>query len=156
MKKYYNYKTKIGYLHIMEEDGKIVKINFGYKEEKQVINEKSITISETIKQLEEYFHRQRKYFDIPIKLYGTGFQLKVWEEIRKIPYGATISYKELARKTGDEKAARAVGYANNKNPIPIIVPCHRVIGKNGDLRGYSGGRETKQNLLELEGFYGII
>jgi methylated-DNA-[protein]-cysteine S-methyltransferase len=156
MKKYYNYKTKIGYLHIMEEDGKIVKIDFGYKEEKQFINEKSITISETIKQLEEYFHRQRKYFDIPIKLYGTGFQLKVWEEIRKIPYGATISYKELARKTGDEKAARAVGYANNKNPIPIIVPCHRVIGKNGDLGGYSGGRETKQNLLELEGFYGII
>ncbi|MDP3832259.1 MAG: methylated-DNA--[protein]-cysteine S-methyltransferase [Ignavibacteriaceae bacterium] len=102
-------------------------------------------------QLKEYFAGQRKKFSVKVDLSGTQFQLRVWKELTKIPYGKTISYKQLAIKTGDAKAVRAVGGANGSNPIPIIIPCHRVINANGELGGYSGGLDIKSTLLTLEG-----
>jgi len=107
---------------------------------------------ETKKQLDEYFNNVRENFDLPIKLEGTRFQQKVWCELSKIPYGTTCSYGDIARAIENEKAVRAVGQANRRNPIPIIVPCHRVIGKNRSLTGYSGTRtDLKEKLLQLEG-----
>jgi len=102
-------------------------------------------------QLEEYFAGTRQTFDLPLAPTGTPFQLQVWELLRRIPYGATTSYGALARQLGDPTASRAVGAANGQNPIPIIVPCHRVIGANGDLTGFGGGIERKRWLLQHEG-----
>lgn len=103
------------------------------------------------KQISEYFKGKRKRFDLKIKFTnGTLFQKKVWTVLNKIPYGKTWSYQDIASKIGDKKAVRAVGSANGKNPFPIIIPCHRVIGKNGTLTGYSGGLKNKKLLLNLE------
>jgi len=102
-------------------------------------------------QLKEYFEGTRKVFDVPLDLEGTDFQKKIWNELRNIPYGKTISYKSLSEKLGDVKAIRAVGKANGQNPIAIIIPCHRVIGANGSLVGYAGGLAIKEKLLHLEG-----
>ena len=102
-------------------------------------------------QLKEYFAGTRKEFDIPLDIEGTDFQKKVWNELQKIPYGKTISYKSLSEKLGDVKAIRAVGKANGQNPIAIIIPCHRVIGANGTLVGYAGRLAIKEKLLHLEG-----
>ena len=101
-------------------------------------------------QLREYFDGARREFDLPLDLRGTDFQLTVWHELTRIPFGETISYGELARRIGLPAASRAVGAANGANPIPIIVPCHRVIGANGSLTGFGGGIETKKRLLALE------
>jgi methylated-DNA-[protein]-cysteine S-methyltransferase len=105
---------------------------------------------EVIRQLEGYFLGKLVDFDLPLVLNGTEFQLLVWRNLRKIPYGETISYGQLARRIGSPHAARAVGLANGSNPIPIIIPCHRVIGSNGDLIGFGGGLPVKKKLLELE------
>jgi methylated-DNA-[protein]-cysteine S-methyltransferase len=102
-------------------------------------------------QVQEYFNRERKEFDLPLEIIGTEFQKKVWNELTKIPYGETISYGELANRMGDINKMRAVAAANGANPIPIIIPCHRVIGSDGSLTGYGGGLDVKQKLLELEG-----
>ncbi len=102
-------------------------------------------------QLKEYFAGTRTTFELPLEPHGTDFQLSVWELLRKIPYGVTTSYGELARRLGDPKATRAVGAANGANPIPIIVPCHRVVGSKGELTGFGGGIERKRWLLEHEG-----
>ena len=107
------------------------------------------------KQLKEYFIRQRKMFDLPSEIIGTDFQKKVWDELKKIPYGETISYGELANRLGDKNLMRAVAAANGANPIPIIIPCHRVIGADGSLTGYGGGLDVKQKLLELEGSWSL-
>lgn len=101
-------------------------------------------------QLDEYFRGERTVFDIPIMLNGTKFQKKVWEALQGIPYAQTVCYQEIANIVGSPKGYRAVGLANNKNPISIIIPCHRVIGKNGSLVGFGGGLEKKQFLLDLE------
>ena len=101
-------------------------------------------------QLEAYFAGDLRVFDLPLAPEGTDFQLRVWKELSKIPYGETISYGELARRVGDPGAARAVGLANGANPLPVIVPCHRVIGADGSLTGYGGGLDRKRRLLELE------
>lgn len=101
-------------------------------------------------QLNEYFTGKRKVFDLPINLNGTSFQQKVWKELRNIPYGETKSYRDIASSIGNKKAVRAVGCANSKNPILIIVPCHRVINKNGKLGGFACGIDVKKFLLELE------
>lgn len=101
-------------------------------------------------QLREYFEGKRREFDIPLSLKGTDFQLSVWHELREIPYGTTVSYGEVAKRIDNPKAVRAVGAANGRNPIPIIVPCHRVIGSHGDLTGFGGGLDTKEALLRLE------
>ncbi|MFZ1519382.1 MAG: methylated-DNA--[protein]-cysteine S-methyltransferase [Ignavibacteriaceae bacterium] len=102
-------------------------------------------------QLKEYFEGTRKVFEVPLDVDGTDFQKKVWEELQKIPYGKTISYKTLSEKLGDVKAIRAVGKANGQNPVAIVIPCHRVIGADGSLIGYAGGLDIKEKLLHLEG-----
>lgn len=102
-------------------------------------------------QLREYFSGSLKKFDVPLDLNGSDFQIKVWNELKKIPYGKTKSYKTISEKLGDTKSIRAVGKANGQNPIPIIIPCHRVIGLNGKLTGYAGGLDVKEKLLEIEG-----
>ena len=106
--------------------------------------------AETIRQLEAYFAGGLESFNLPLAPQGTPFQLQVWRELCEIPYGETISYGELARRIGNPKAFRAVGLANGSNPIPIIIPCHRVIGSNGKLTGYGGGLPIKEKLLALE------
>jgi methylated-DNA-[protein]-cysteine S-methyltransferase len=103
------------------------------------------------KQLGEYFAGRRERFDLPLAPTGTEFQLSVWQGLRKIPYGRTWSYAELARRIGRPRAMRAVGAANGANPLPIVVPCHRVIGADGSLTGFGGGLPAKRLLLELEG-----
>ena len=108
------------------------------------------------KQLTEYFKRERKEFKLNLEIVGTNFQKKVWDELKKIPYGATISYGELANRVGDKNKMRAVAAANGANPIPIIIPCHRVIGADGSLTGYGGGLDVKQKLLELEGSWTLV
>ena len=102
------------------------------------------------KELDDYFEGTRKNFSVPLNLTGTQFQRKVWNVLRDIPYGETISYQELSKRIGDEKSIRAVGMANSKNPIAILIPCHRVIGKDGKLTGYSGGLERKRFLISHE------
>ena len=111
---------------------------------------KEAPFAEASKQLLEYFAGERQEFDLPLRLSGTEFQLLVLEELKKIPYGETTSYGEIAKRIGRPMAMRAVGAANGRNPIPIIVPCHRVIGATGDLTGFGGGLTTKQALLQLE------
>ncbi|HKV62251.1 MAG TPA: methylated-DNA--[protein]-cysteine S-methyltransferase [Candidatus Acidoferrum sp.] len=106
--------------------------------------------AEVIRQLQAYFRGELQEFDLPLAMEGTAFQLRVWNELRAIPYGETISYAQLAGRIGNPKAIRAVGSANGSNPIPIIVPCHRVIGSDGSLTGFGGGLPTKKMLLELE------
>lgn len=106
--------------------------------------------ADVMRQLRAYFAGELREFEIPLLMEGTEFQKRVWKSLQTIPYGQTISYGELARKMGDPKAVRAVGAANGQNPIPIIVPCHRVIGSNGSLTGFGGGLENKKKLLELE------
>ena len=103
------------------------------------------------RQLDEYFAGKRRSFDLPLAPRGTAFQLRVWEALRAIPWGATWSYADLARHLGQPRAVRAVGGANGRNPLPIVVPCHRVIGADGSLTGFGGGLETKSRLLALEG-----
>ncbi len=148
---YYN-DTIVGEVGVVEEDGYIIEVLVNEKIKDAEIKLTNL-IQETFDQLDDYFKGKRKEFDIKIKLKGTSFQQKVWEELVRIPYGSTLSYKDIATKIGNMKASRAVGKANNKNPIPIIVPCHRVIGKNGKLVGYAMGLEIKQMLLDLENKY---
>ncbi len=111
---------------------------------------RSGALGEAVRQLREYFAGRRTAFDFPMQPQGTPFQLAVWKCLTEIPYGETISYGELARRVGNPKAARAVGAANGANPLPIVVPCHRVIGANGKLTGFGGGLPTKEKLLALE------
>ncbi len=107
-------------------------------------------LPEAVRQLREYFDGTRRAFDLPLAPHGTPFQQKVWRALARIPYGRTLAYGALARRIGQPGAARAVGMANNRNPLPIIVPCHRVIGADGSLTGYGGGLERKRWLLALE------
>lgn len=142
------YNTKIGKLKIEYDSDAITGITSAKNEKEQGI--RSELSDKTALQLEEYFDGKRKEFDISIKLIGTEFQKKVWSELLKIPYGETVSYKNIAINTGNPKACRAVGMANHNNPILIIVPCHRVINENKKLGGYALGLDLKRRLLELE------
>lgn len=110
-------------------------------------------LAETVRQLAEYFAGARREFDLPLRLHGTAFQQRVWRELTEIPYGETWSYGQLAKRIDKPSASRAVGLANGRNPISILVPCHRVIGANGSLTGYGGGLERKQWLLAHEGLH---
>ena len=112
--------------------------------------ENQAPLKETIRQLHSYFAGELEEFDLPLAPEGTAFQLKVWKRLCDIPYGETISYGELARRIKNPNASRAVGLANGSNPIPIVIPCHRVIGSNGKLTGYGGGLPIKEKLLALE------
>lgn len=142
--------SDIGIWELTEKDGFIISLDYKGKSETYKTQRESPLIKEGQKQLEEYFKRKRKAFDLPLKLEGTDFQKRVWEALLTIPYGEVCSYQDIARKVGNIKAVRAVGGANNKNPIAIIVPCHRVIGKDGSLVGYGGGLQVKEFLLSLE------
>ena len=150
------YDFEIGELAICEENGKIVLVNVVKTKEdieemaKNSIQKETSLIKNTKQQLDEYFAGKRKKFDIPIKLEGTDFQIKVWKELLKIPYGETCTYLDIAKRIGNPKGSRAVGMANNKNKIMIIIPCHRVIGSNKKLVGYAGGLDVKEKLLKLE------
>lgn len=146
--RYYPYNlTILGKIYIAEDNGFITNISF---KELKTKKEETPLIKKTYQELKEFLNKKRKTFDIPILPNGTNFQKRVWEELLKIPYGQTVTYKNIAQRIGNEKACRAVGMANNKNPIVIIIPCHRVVGANNNLTGYSGGVEIKQKLLELE------
>lgn len=152
MKNLFYYETILGTIGIAEENGFLTDLFFGKVDAPKSTQEnESELIKETIKQLNEYLAGERKEFNIPLSPQGTEFQKKDWQALREIPYGLTVSYLDIAEKIGCPKGARAVGLANNRNPISIIIPCHRVIGKNGKLVGYGGGLDVKIKLLELEG-----
>lgn len=125
-------------------------INIQFTQPQKALLQTTELLSMATIQLDEYFQGKRTTFSLPFKLTGTPFQLAVWKELQNIPYGQTTSYKEIAQKINKPKAYRAVGMANNKNPLPIIISCHRVIGSNGKLIGYAGGLKLKNYLLELE------
>jgi len=152
---YYCYlDTPIGELLLAGEEGALSMIGFpkgSMRREPEadwIFSEKPL--AEACDQLGEYFAGSRKDFDLPLKLNGTEFQVSVLEALQDIPYGQTTSYGEIAKRIGRPKAVRAVGAANGRNPIPIVVPCHRVIGSTGDLTGFGGGLDTKEALLRLE------
>ena len=142
------FDSPVGKIKIMEEDNRVVEIRF-VKDEKNY-NPKTEVLKLAKKEFKEYFTGKRKVFTFPIKLDGREFSLKVYKALMGIPYGETRSYKDIAIKIGNENSQRAVGGANNKNKLPIVIPCHRVIGRNGKLVGYAEGLEIKQKLLELE------
>ncbi len=140
-------KSVIGVLEIICNDIALVAINFVDIEKDENPNN---IVKQTKEQLTEYFEGKREAFTIPLNIVGTDFQKLVWAELQKIPYGKTASYKQIAQNINNPKAVRAVGTANSKNKIPIIIPCHRVIGNNGKLSGYAGGVWRKEKLLEIE------
>lgn len=147
----YYYETEIGKIGIAENGIAITDLFFVNEHEPlDSILEETDLLKNASKQLREYLEGRRFCFDLPIKTEGTEFQLKVWKALESIPYGQTRSYKQIAEMVGRPKAYRAVGMANNKNPISIIIPCHRVIGANGDLVGYGSGLDKKDILLRLE------
>jgi len=147
---FYKYNNK-KYNFAVESDGKSI---FSIKliPEKSTIysKESPAIVKDLFNQLDEYFLAKRKDFNIDYTLKGTDFQIKVWQELLNIPFGKTISYSDLAKRINRPKAARAVGGALNKNPIPIVLACHRVVGKNGNLTGFGGGLDLKSFLLKLE------
>lgn len=142
------YSSPIGLVKVQSNGQGITATGFVIEKDEQDIHDK-IT-DNAIKQLAEYFEGKRKEFDLPVYIEGTQFQLKVWETLTKVKYGDTASYKNIAKLVGNEKASRAIGGANNKNHVAIILPCHRIIGSNGSLVGYAGGLDKKQWLLEHE------
>lgn len=166
------YQSPIGNLELVEENSALIRVVYLSQEERekeflqiQDSKKKSLQASfqkengsqmtpvleEAVRQLEEYFSGARKEFQLPLDLRGTEFQKKVWQALLEIPYGETRSYGQIAEQIGNPKAMRAVGMANHNNPIMIIVPCHRVIGKNRSMTGYACGIDVKEALLRLEG-----
>ncbi len=144
--------SPIGYLHIKVTEDALVEISFLEEEKKQYpAKPPSGIIEKALEQLNEYFEGNRTVFELPLAPEGTKFQRQVWSALQAIPFGSTITYSRLSEKLGNPKAIRAVGRANGQNPIPIIIPCHRVVGSNDDLIGYSGGIERKLRLLQHEG-----
>ncbi len=144
------YDTVLGQITIVCSGDTVVALRFGTDIPDERAAQKSPCTDNAARQIQEYFAGHRKRFDLPIAPSGTAFQMRVWAELLKIPYGETRSYKEIAQAIGQPGASRAVGMANNKNPLPIFIPCHRVIGANGKLSGYAGGKKMKEQLLELE------
>lgn len=145
------YNSPLGDLEITSRDGKIAGVSFHNAERSPDVM--TPEIEQCIIELDEYFYRGRKFFNVEVDPSGTEFQKKVWHELVSIPYGKTISYLELAMRIGDINSVRAVGLANGQNPVAIIIPCHRVIGKNGELIGYGGGMDKKLWLLQHEGAF---
>ncbi len=151
---YTTFESPVGELLLAGDSNALRRVSFesskrsappqaGWKQDKA-------PFAEVIRQLQAYFHGELREFHLPLVLEGTEFQRRVWNALRTIPYGETISYAQLAARIGNPKAVRAVGLANGSNPIPIIIPCHRVIGSDGGLTGFGGGLSTKKKLLELE------
>jgi len=138
----------IGLLEISGTEKGIASISFVANVE--TVIENPPCLRECVSQLNDYFNGKRKSFNLELDVEGTEFQKKVWNELLKIPYGKTVSYNDIAKKLGDKEAVRAVGHANGKNPVAIIIPCHRVIGSDGKLVGYAGGLWRKKWLLNFE------
>lgn len=151
-KRYTYYYSPIGRLVITEDGKGICLVTFSDVDDDCIKKETDLLLM-AVNQLEEYFMGARKNFDLPLSLKGTEFQLMVWKKLLDIPYGETVSYSDIANSINKPKAVRAVGMANNKNKIPIIIPCHRVIGKDGSLTGYAGGLDIKKQLLDMEKKY---
>lgn len=148
---FYCYETTIGSITLVEENNKIIALNLNSAISPQGgLQQETPLLQKAHKQLAEYLNGTRSSFELPLAPQGTPFQQQVWQALQAIPYGSTATYKEIAIAVGNPKGCRAVGMANNKNPIGIIIPCHRVIGSNGKLTGYAGGLDTKQILLDLE------
>ncbi len=158
-----SFDSKIGLIYVASTDKGVCKIAVPRQTKKDFlrwlnenfddseVDDNKSRNREVIEQLSRYFNGRLARFTCPIDLHGTPFQVRVWKELVKIPYGTTISYKQLARRVGTSRGFQAVGRANATNPLPIIVPCHRVLGTNGSLVGYSSGIKTKEFLLKLEG-----
>ena len=157
------HKTKYGELVLGSFEEQLCLLDFRYRRMRKTVDERlkkglnaqfveqsSDIIEETKKQLDEYFGMERRDFDIPLVTVGTDFQKRVWGALQEVPYGSTSTYLDLAKKIGDEKAVRAVARANGANAIGIIIPCHRIIGSDGELVGYGGGIAVKKRLLKLE------
>lgn len=154
MKHVFYYETEIGPIGIAEEEGRITDVFFKERELVKDIDgavvKETEQIKEAGKQIDEYLKGRRKEFDLPLEPRGTDFQKAAWNALLTIPYGETRSYKQMAEQVGNPKASRAIGLANNRNPIAIVIPCHRVIGADGKLVGYGGGLDIKEFLLNLE------
>lgn len=154
---YHPLKTPRGPIHIAADENRLLAVSYGSSNWQKLQNRlggvtdgDNTILRKTRRQLQEYFEGHREVFELPLAFDGTPFQNRAWKALLTIPYGETRSYSEQAEKMGNPKAVRAVGTANGRNPIGIIIPCHRVIGKAGNLSGYAGGVEIKQFLLQLE------
>lgn len=150
MRHLFSMMTPVGILWVEDDGYRIVSVQF---DGKQILSPESDLQKETEKELHEYFDGKRKAFDLPVSLTGSDFQNQVWNSLRKIPYGKCVSYQEIAEMIGNRKACRAVGMAIHQNPVPVIIPCHRVIRKDGTIGGYIGGTERKKILLDMEREY---
>ena len=154
MTAFHHYSSPIGTLLLVGEEGRLRELHFANSPDHQMMASVSLhqdpSLARVATQLDEYFRGERTSFDLDLDLRGTDFQQRVWRELQNIPYGGTASYGEIAARIGNPKACRAVGMANRRNPIPIIIPCHRVIGRDGSLTGFGGGLDVKERLLALE------
>jgi methylated-DNA-[protein]-cysteine S-methyltransferase len=143
-------KSPIGTIEVtVNEGGAVVSVAF-VDGPVHGVEEIGLACSRALRQLEEYFQNKRRRFELELDPEGTEFEYRVWSAVQRIPFGATDTYGEIARRLGEPNAARSVGHANARNPIAIIVPCHRVIGSDGDLTGYAGGLDRKKWLLDME------
>lgn len=149
MKAAWTVESPIGQLTLAEEDGFLTHVRFGACVEDETV-ECTQVLHQAAQELNEYFRGERKEFSVPLAPMGTAFQARCWQALLAIPYGETRSYAQQAQMIGNAKACRAVGMANHQNPLPIFIPCHRVVGKGGRLTGYAGGLSMKEQLLALE------
>ena len=144
--------TPLGPLTLVEENGCLTEVRFGRRISGEAVHQTAL-LKQAQQELDEYFRGERKAFTLPLAPHGTPFQQKCWQALLDIPYGQTRSYQQQAQAVGNAKACRAVGMANHRNPLPIVIPCHRVVGKDGKLTGYAGGLSIKETLLTLERTY---
>jgi methylated-DNA-[protein]-cysteine S-methyltransferase len=153
---HYTFSSLISPIRLGLHDSQVVSLDFVPNTAKKLkdspLTKAELRFAKSVeKQLSEYFQKRRRVFDLEFLLYGTDFQIKSWQALTRIPYGTTVSYKDQAKSIRCPAAVRAVGSANGKNPLPILIPCHRVVGSDGGLGGYSGGLHIKRFLLDLEG-----
>lgn len=142
-------ESPIGLLTLVEEDGALIEVRFGNRGEDAAVCDTPL-LNQAVRELNEYFSGQRKTFTVPLNPKGTPFQRRCWDALLQIPYGETRTYGQQAAMIGNPKACRAVGMGNHRNPLPIFIPCHRVVGANGTLTGYAGGLNIKEILLHIE------
>lgn len=152
-------ESELGTIYLVVEDGLVSAVHIGDEDflkhesdQQPIFSLENELVKEAVQQMKDYFSKRRKEFDLPLQMEGTEFQRSVWKVLHSIPFGSTYSYQKVAEKIGNSKAVRAIGQANKANRLPIIIPCHRVIGKNKKLIGYAGTRtDIKEKLLTLEG-----
>lgn len=142
--------SPIGRITLCQDDNGICALIFGAR---SGCMDETALLLQAEHELEEYFAGRRRAFSVPLSMHGTPFQMRVWQALQEIPWGETVSYGEIARRIGNPRACRAVGMANHVNPLPVLIPCHRVVGANGKLTGYGGGLDIKTKLLEIEGLH---